>query len=292
MRADAGNSSSVAFALTGATPAVPVPIWIRITAPGVGNVYYDGLGVTPAMVGVTIVDSVNIVLTGAGLGMAITPGVGSQVAGDTWKATCSGLADQTPNGRNAVQLTPAFQPIITTGLNGKVGILFDGIDDLLTYTLALPNPSVASATGMYGVVRALGIPGGLTSFCTDAQGAANPGISIIGLGSQAMAYAGGGGTNTRVTLANPSSVRMAAGFSGSAADYQWIGANKQTALIGSGGSSPARAFGGVPVALACFLRYELFSWSTTPYMITPAQLTDADAAINSAGGYGAAAIEI
>src|SRR6187431_1121289 len=107
MRADAGNSSSVAFALTGATPAVPVPIWIRITAPGVGNVYYDGLGVTAAMTGVTIVDSVNIVLTGAGAGMAITPGVGSQVAGNTWRATCSSLADQSGNGRNYTQLTPA-----------------------------------------------------------------------------------------------------------------------------------------------------------------------------------------
>jgi len=144
MRADAGNTSSVAFALTGASPAVAVPIWIRITAPGVGNVYYDGLGITPAMAGVTIVDSVNIVLTGAGAGMAITPGVGSQAPGDTWRATCSLQADQSGNGKNATQVTPANQPLVAMGPNGVACLSGAATGDgyLRTNALNLPSPDV------------------------------------------------------------------------------------------------------------------------------------------------------
>lgn len=143
MRADPGNTSGVAFALTGATPAVPVPIWIRVTGAGVGNVYYDGLGVTPAMVGVTITDSVPIILTGAALGMAITPGVGSQVAGNTWRATCSQLADQSGNGWHATQLLPGNQFEVGAGFNGRaclVGSAAQGT--VLRHSLLLPDPAV------------------------------------------------------------------------------------------------------------------------------------------------------
>jgi len=121
MRPNETNTSGVAFALTGAAPDVPVPIWIKITAPGLANIYYDGLGVTPVRTGAPVFDSASILLTGAAAGLAITPGVGSQVPGDIWKATCARLNDQSGNNNNFRDPGFGYQPLtIANGPNGVV----------------------------------------------------------------------------------------------------------------------------------------------------------------------------
>jgi hypothetical protein len=281
MHADTSNTSSVAFALTGATPAVPVPIWIRITAPGVGNVYYDGLGVTPAMVGVTIVDSVNIVLTGAGLGMAITPGVGSQVAGDTWQATCSGLADQSGSGKNFAQLTPAAQPIVTTGLNGKPGLLFDGIDDFLRSSVQ----TLLTALPFQGVVVARL----LTATTNDRILYGCDGLSCALFGNapnQITMYNGSFGPAGPITTA---ATRYSATYTGTAADELLAGSNSATGVnAGPAIPSSSNAFTDIArlAVLGTFGKIEFFMLTFIP----PTPLGSFDAALNSPGGYGPGAI--
>jgi len=173
MRADPGNTSGVSFALTGATPAVPVPIWIKITSFGRASIYYDGLGITPTMTNVVVSDSVPIVLADAGSGMAITPGVGSQVTGNIWRATCSGLNDQSGNGRHAIQLTPSKQPLVAVGRNGKPEILFGGGSENLRANFLPP-----AGTMGYLVYRI--ISGGSFNYIVDSNpGAGSNGYSIF-----------------------------------------------------------------------------------------------------------------
>jgi hypothetical protein len=276
MRADAGNTSSVAFALTGATPAVPVPIWIRVTAPGVGNVYYDGLGVTPAMVGVTIVDSVNIVLTGAGLGMAITPGVGSQVVGNTWRATCSGLADQSGNAKHYSQLTPSQQPIVTAGLNGKPGLLFDGVNDVLVSTISVPYPFLVLFVGR--IVGPSGLPG--------MFGGGNPYQgSIINNPTTVQQYSGAGFVNT-VAFSALTNQRFAALFSNSAADSLRIGNLPPTTGANAGAAISTQMGIGSLADVIRSSNVEVFAVLIVP----PTDYSAFDAALNSPQGYAAGAI--
>lgn len=151
--ATAGNTATTVVALSGVISGVSVPIWIKSTnSASVGsgasfNVYYDGTGTAPAMTGLTPSPGVPIALTGAGLGLSIIFTAGTGVNNNTWKATCAGLTDQSGNFNDYSQLTPSKQPVITTGLNGKPGILFDGVDDILVSTLALPVPGTTPYCG-------------------------------------------------------------------------------------------------------------------------------------------------
>ena len=282
MRADAGNTSSVAFALTGATPAVPVPIWIRITAPGVGNVYYDGLGVTPAMVGVTIVDSVNIVLTGAGAGMAITPGVGSQVVGNTWRATCSGLADQSGNGFNTIQLTPAQQPIVTVGLNGKPGLLFDGVDDVFVSNIA----TLAQPYQIVLVGRLLDPSIGNKALCGGGPGGFNSGLLYTNSGSLIFSYSGGFGPSLPFT--SSANTRFACTYTGTTADTLLVGSASATGANGGATTGPNVALG-ANVPLSQYGNCEIFAAIYTPPVPSLAAF---DTALNTPAGYGPGAIAI
>ena len=285
MRANAGNTSGVSFALTGATPAVPVPIWIRITAPGVGNVYYDGLGAAPAMVGVTIVDGFNIVLTGAGLGMAITPGVGSQVAGDTWKATCSGLADQTPNGINAVQLTPAQQPIVMKGLNGKVTIAGDGLAGFMKVLLALPVPSVTPYY-VFAVFRMTDI---ITNCSLFGRGDASPNTHIFYCTSATSldVYDGLDLNNFRLQSGLNTWLELEKKTSNSASDFLKLGTNTVLGSSGNNSQDPS----GIQIFASgsgAFGPFELAALTHTPVL---PDWVAVRAAINSAAGYGAGNVE-
>jgi hypothetical protein len=278
MRADAGNTSSVAFALTGATPAVPVPIWIRGVTGTTANIYYDGLGITPAMSGVAVMDSVNIVLTGAGAGMAITPGVGSLVPGNTWRATCSQLADQSGNGNPATQLTPAQQPIVALGLNGKVELIGDGVDDLLNSPAFLPPVGAM----LYLVYRQL--TSASFKYLTDGGGTGNRRAVFANFAST-EAYNGLsliGGTLPLNTYG-----RTWAIYNGAASSVK-VGANPiASGDAGSNVSGPGRTImcAGNETSHA---NMGLFALIWAP----PGPTTIPDAALNSAGGYGIGAIAV
>lgn len=151
-KATAGNTSTTIPSLSGVIAGVPVPIWIVATnSASIGSgatfaIYYDG-GVTPAMAGVTPTAGVPVALTGAGLGMSVTFTMGTSVNTNSWRATCAGITDQSDNNKDSVQATIAKQPVVTVGVNGKPGLLFDGADDTLLSALALPVPGTTPWCG-------------------------------------------------------------------------------------------------------------------------------------------------
>jgi len=99
------------------------------------------------MTGVTPTAGVSIALTGAGAGLNIAFTAGTSVSGNSWKATCAGIDDQAGNGNDATQFTLASQPIVTVGVNGKPGLLFDGADDIMPSVLQLPVPGTTPWCG-------------------------------------------------------------------------------------------------------------------------------------------------
>lgn len=156
--ANAGNTATTVLSLTGALPTVPVPIWARATnslAIGAGatfSIYYDGTGTTPAMIGVNPAVGVPVALTGAATGLSVAWAAGTSVNGNTWKATCAALADQTPNAKNMSQAIAAKQPVVGLDASNNLELQFDGVDDELNGLLTLPAPGT-TPWAMFGVVR-------------------------------------------------------------------------------------------------------------------------------------------
>lgn len=134
--ATAGNTSTTILTLTGSLSTVPVPILVKSTntlAIGAGaqfSISFDG-GSTFAMTGVTPAVATPVPLTGAGAGLSMTWAAGTSVTNDTWNATDSAWADQSGTGNHFSQPGVTQQPIITVGVNGKPGLLFDGVNDTL-----------------------------------------------------------------------------------------------------------------------------------------------------------------
>ena len=151
--ATAGNTSTTVLTLSGTLATVPVPIWAKSTnsaSIGAGatfNIYYDGLGVTPAMTGVAPTAGVGVALTGAGAGLTLTWAAGTSVNNDSWKATCSAWADQSSNLFHYTQAGVTAQPLVGLGLNGFPALLFDGVNDSLNnnaFTLPTPGTTPTS----------------------------------------------------------------------------------------------------------------------------------------------------
>lgn len=144
--ATAGNTSTTVLTLTGTLGTVAVPIWavstntLAIGAGAAFNIYYDGLGVTPAMTGVTPTAGVGVALTGAGTGLTMTWAAGTSVNANSWKACCSALADQSGNAKDQVSASLNLQPLIALGLNGMPALSFDGSNDRLSSALAISVP--------------------------------------------------------------------------------------------------------------------------------------------------------
>lgn len=277
----AGNTSTATMALSGTLTTAPVPIWIRLTGGGgTADIYYDGLGVTPAMSGVLVVATIPIVLTGAAAGLSITPSVGTLVNADTWKATCSALADQSGNGLHYAQAVATKQPVITAGLNGKVGLLFDGVDDFLQSTLV-----TAISYKIWAVLRTFAVGAQCTYF-----GPATAGVSGI-------VYSSTGSSATNVqqyngSIANPGTFalntpfRLESGFTNTTASYLRLGGGAP--ITGQNAGANVRADAQIAANLSAqFSRIEFFACAWMPAAVPT---TAADSALNTSGGYGSGAI--
>lgn len=137
--------------LSGSLITVPVPITVNCTLLGArgtwtGTYSFDGgLTTTP------FTSSATIPLTGAGSGLTLNIATGTAAVDNVWRATCSGLADQTTNGFNYSQAAASLQPIITVGLNGRPGLLFDGVDDFFQSSFTSQSTMMA-----YLIVRQVG----------------------------------------------------------------------------------------------------------------------------------------
>jgi hypothetical protein len=225
------------------------------------------------------VDGTPIVLTGAGLGLTITPVVGSRVVPDSWKATCAARADQTPNGKNAIQAAAALQPVITAGINGKVGYLFDGVNDFLRSTVhtlltAFPFQTIITA-------RFTSTAGGQALIGTD--GFCGPTIYTSALNTL-QGYNGTAGLSINpFTSVAPTRFSLLA--TNSLSDTLLAGAQSRTG-VNSGSALPSATsthvdLGRVEV-LGLFGAVEIFDCIITP----PTSLAAFDAALNSAAMYG------
>lgn len=281
MLPNAGNTSTATMALTGSLATAPVPIWIKLNIGGLSaDIYYDGLGVTPAMTGVSISAGVPLALTGAGTGLSITPSVGTLILNDVWKATAAALADQSGNGNDQAQATATRQPVIGIGLNGKVELIGDGVDDYLTNATFQPP-----AGSMLWMVYRRITNSGFFQYLTDSGTADRRALYITGASTEAYngaSLAGG-------TLALGANGRSWVIFGGASSSIK-IGSN--AVVNGSTGLSVGVAGRTIYCAgnlgATTFTNMSLFALVWAP----PGPTAVADAAINTSAGYGAGSITV
>lgn len=232
MKVTAGNTSTSAPVLSGTINGVAVPIWVKSTntlAVGSGatfNIYYDGTGTTPAMSGVTPTAGVPVALTGLGSGMFITWSAGTSVTNDSWKSTCAGFGGIS----GYVQLTPGLQPIVTIGLNGCPGLLFDGTDDFMSSVCNIPAPGTTPWCG-YAVIRRPTTAAGNARLLDNAGDSS----AIIANGATTMVLFNNG-TFGPIGTGLPTNTWGAIDFkfSNSAADYIRIGSGPTVSGAGAG----------------------------------------------------------
>ncbi len=280
MLPNAGNTSSAGMALSGSIVGVPIPVWITVVdSSGHANIYFDGLGVTPAMAGVTAVSGVPIALSGAGAGLSITPSAGGIFPGSTWKATCAGWLDQSGHGNDATQPAQTRQPVITKGLNGKPGLLFDGVDDylqsLVGSLLSFPYQIVIVGRFLNTALAAQPLVGGFAA----------AGTIYIPSGAQVSTYNG-----SAVAFALPSTTaptRFSATFTNSTSDSLIAGAASATGTNAGPTMQPQHQIA-ANTDFAQFGNVEIFTVTYTP----PTSLAAFNAAINSPAGYGPGAIAV
>jgi|ERR1700749_3455 len=237
MKVTAGNTSTSTAALTGSILGVPVPIWFKsnntlsIGSGASFNIYYDGAGTTPAMTGVVPSVGIPVALTGAGLGMFLTWTSGTSVTGDSWKACAAGMTDGSGNLLNYTSLTPSAQPLITAGVNGCPGLLFDGVDDIMTSLCNLPAPGTTPWVGTMVVKRPTTAAGNARMV---SDGADSTDILLSGATTMTLFN----GTLGPVGTGLPTSTFGAVDYkySNSAADYIHCGSGPIVSGAGAGNS--------------------------------------------------------
>jgi hypothetical protein len=232
------------------------------------------------MSGLLPVGGATIALTGAGLGLGLTWTANPSVTGNIWKATCSALADQSGNGRNYTQPTATAQPIVTTGLNGKPGLLFDGVDDLLQ---AVGTSAVLPATFQALIVARLLNPAAATQVLLGSNNAF--GTLYTNTGSRVQLYRFALGPF--VAFASTAFTRFGGLFLGTTGDTVQAGAASATGV--SAGTSPP---GDLSIgANTSFSQFGAIEFLMAAYAV-PAPLAAFDAALNSPQGYGPASIAV
>lgn len=241
----AGNTSTTALTLTGSLATVPVPIWVKATntlAIGSGaqfNIYYDGTGTTPTMTGMTPSAGTPLPLTGAGTGLSLTWSAGNSVTNDTWKAVSSALADQSGAALHYSQASPSLQPLLTTGLNGFPGLLFDGINDYFSSSLNLPASSVTPS----GILAAFRCPSFVAAGKIFSMSAAAADPCELATADAANLVARNGNSPTIAHTYNVWS-RARIDFSNQASDVLRIGNTQVVGNIGAGSAQSGRNIGG------------------------------------------------
>ncbi len=245
-RATAGNTSTTVIALTGVIAGVAVPIWVVATnSASIGsgatfNVYYDGLGVTPAMAGVTPSAGTPVALTGAGLGLSLTWTAGTSVNTNSWKATCAGIADQSGNGQDGAQIVLASQLLVTAGLNGKPGLLGAAGATMAT-SLGLPACGTTPRCG--GIVVRRPATAGSARLITDTCDANN---LVLPTTNTIQVYLNGHAGPIGTGLPADTWGAVDWGLSNSADDYIKTGSGPMVTGAGAGdGGSCQMSFGGV-----------------------------------------------
>lgn len=275
---------------TGALTAKPVPILAKCTnAAAIGSgaqfsIYYDGTGTTPAMTGVTPAVGTPIALTGVGAGLSWTWAAGTAALNNTWTATGTVSADQTSNHLDAAQATATRQPIVGIGLNGRVHLQSDGVDDYLQSNLALPNPTI-TPTYIYGVVRddswisGRGICGPTTNFA---------GRIMQLTGTNNLIQGGFGNVGNAVATTTGTWNRLKSYVTGSSATaLLQVGSTVAAGADDGHQNTACTAFNLFGERVTTFAACSWLLFVALPYLPSAAQIAAADAAVNSVLGYGA-----
>ncbi len=264
--------------LTGTLAGAPTAITVTDTLPGIlgtwtGLVTY-GDNSTQAFT-----SAAAVALTGKGAGLTLNIAAGAAAGDNTWKATCSGLADQSGNGKNYSQATASTQPLIAVGVNGIASLLFDGVDDVLTSTLTLPAPGTTPSFA-WVIYRYI-----------DSVAAANHYLLSDSTGGQLLLYSNSGAAVTEQfnnSNANPVAIafgtftRDEAYFSNSASDYHKSGGTTASGTNAGNAAGGTRSIAG-PVS---FGHVEVLALVYTNTLPSGAQLAALSAAVTSKYGSG------
>lgn len=289
-----GTSNTIVATLTGTLSGKPVPILIKCNTIGtIGvdalfDVYFDG-GTAASMVGVLPSAGVPFALTGAGVGLSVSLSAGSPVSTDnTWKATCSALADQSGNGFHMAQATASRQPIVAVGANGKAALGFDGIDDFL-FNTPFSRPAPATTPFSFYLVMSPLAKGGQQIWVGSNVSATL--YSDTGALNRTIQYCSAVGNISTVLTATPTRIR--ATYTGSTSDLLKVGAaadvtgaSASNALVNGMSIGAGSLAGAFPATMPQF-----FAFVICPPM-SAAQLAAVDSALNSLGGYGPGSVVV
>ncbi len=284
---DTGGTGPILI-FTGSLTGLPVPIWVKCTLGGaLGTwtyaVYYDGVGTSSSMTGTS---AATIVLTGAGAGLTVNIATGTATINNIWKATCSALADQSGNSKSYSQATASKQPLISIGLNGKAGLLFDGVSHTIDSSLNLPAPGTTPSF-IFWVFRSIaynniGILFGPTS------GTAGSKLILATSSTPNLAeFNGGANTNTNSALAINSWGACEAYFSATTSDYLRLGATTVSGTaVSATNSATGRQIGNANNLANRFQNMELLAVIYMSSLPSAGTISTARSAVNSAAGYG------
>ncbi len=259
--------------LTGSLSGTPTAITITDTLVGILGTW-QGLVTYGDSTTQAFTSAATVPLTGAGAGLTLNIAAGVAAGDNVWKATCTGLADQSGNAKNFSQGTSNRQPILTAGLNGKPGLSFDAIATFLDSALILPAPGTTPRT-LY-MVMTPAAKGSQQNFCGGAIGGGTSFATVSGALSSVGQF-NGTFTNLSALTANPS--RVFCDFTNSTADRNKMGA--AAVVTGANTGNLATSVGwqiGAAEAGNLLANLTLFLAVNAPLM-SPAQIAAADAAV-------------
>lgn len=267
--------------LSGSLSTVPVPITVTCTLIGIRGIWtgtysFDGGSTTTAFTSAATIN-----LTGKGSGLVLNIAAGTAAINDVWKATCSGLADQSGGGWNYSQAGTG-QPIITVGINGKPGLLFDATrTTYLSSSFAAPVPGT-TAYSIYMVMT----PATFGSQQNFIGSTGSPGASTLYDPGSLTSLTQFNGASANMSAVAAARARIVADYTNSINDRIKSGSNVIVTGQSAGNSAGVAQAIGAGTAGGNFpANLEFFMMVIAP-LISNSQLGIADAAINSTNGYG------
>jgi hypothetical protein len=284
-----GNTPPV-ITLTGSLSTTAVPIQVKCTLLGALGTWTGTYSFDNGTTTTTFTSNSTINLTGKGNGLILNIAAGNAATDNNWNATCAGLADQSGNAKHYSQVLVNKQPTISVGVNGKPYLSFDGISNILVSTLNLASPTTQTMS-MYIICQPIDLAaggGGCAMFGDNAQDFS----FIAGTGiwsTTARMFNGANGPNSPV----PNSlIRIVATFTGTTSDTLKVGsASIATGLTAGTHSGTSLSLGGNGTSPET-AKMKLLMAAWVPSTITGTLLSTADAAANSALGYGIGSVQV